>query len=57
MVPRANILKFSKEFYEKLQFYVSYEPPEEFQSTSGESYLIEKMVTSLHDVDGDLARC
>ena len=42
VVPKANILKFSKEFYEKLQFYCSYEPPEEFQSTSGESYLMER---------------
>lgn len=42
VVPKANILKFSKGLYEKLQFYCSYEPPEEFQSTSGESYLIER---------------
>ena len=42
VVPKANILKFSKAFYEKLQFYCSYEPPEEFQSTSGESYLMER---------------
>jgi hypothetical protein len=44
VVPKANILKFSKEFYEKLKFFVSYEPPEEFQSTSGESYLIERLL-------------
>lgn len=44
VVPRGNILKFSKRFYEKLKFYVSYEPPEEFQSTSGESYLIERLL-------------
>ena len=42
VVPKANILKFSKSFYEKLQFYCAYEPPEEFQSTSGESYLMER---------------
>ncbi len=42
VVPKGNILKFSKEFYEKLQFYCSYEPPDEFQRTSGESYLIER---------------
>ena len=44
VVPKANILKFSKEFYEKLKFFVSYEPPEEFQSTSGEAYLIERLL-------------
>ena len=44
VVPRGNILKFSKEFYKKLMFYVSYEPPEEFQSTSGEAYLIERLL-------------
>ena len=42
VVPKGNILKFSKALYEKLQFYCSYEPPAEYQSTSGESYLIER---------------
>ena len=42
VVPKANILKFTKFFYEKLQHYCSYEPPDEFQSTSGESYLLER---------------
>tara|TARA_A100001201_G_scaffold32125_1_gene34601 strand:- start:3801 stop:4502 length:702 start_codon:yes stop_codon:yes gene_type:complete len=44
VVPKANILKFSKAFYKKLKFFVSYEPPEEFQSTSGEAYLIERLL-------------
>lgn len=44
VVPKGNILKFSKYFYEKLKSYVSYEPPEGFQSTSGESYLIERLL-------------
>ena len=42
VVPKANLLKFSKGLYEKMQFYCSYKPPAEFQSTTGESFLMER---------------
>lgn len=44
VVPKGNILKFSKTLYEKLMYYVSYEPSSEFYSTSGESFLIERLL-------------
>jgi len=44
VVPKGNILKFSKNFYKKLMNYVSYEPPSEFYSTSGESFLVERLL-------------
>lgn len=42
-VPKENILKYSKNFYEKLQSFISYEPRPEYVRTTAESYLLERM--------------
>lgn len=44
VVPKANILKFSKKFYEKLMEYVSYEPPKDYYTTCAEAFLIERLL-------------
>lgn len=44
VVPKGNILKYSKKFYEKLISYVSYHPPKNYYTTSGESFLIERLL-------------
>ena len=43
-VPKENILKYSKNLYQKLQNIVSYVPNPPYVSTSGESYLCERLL-------------
>lgn len=44
VVPKSNILKYTKKFYEKLMQYVAYTPPKEYYTTCAEAFLIERLL-------------